>query len=371
MLEFFASSISGCEEVLCDELRELGFQSVRLNKGGGIPFRGEWIDGWRACLQSRIAQRIQVLLSRFPAFTEDELYNGIKNIDWSPYITAKQTISIRSVCRGSQINHSGFVALKTKDAIVDQIREKTGMRPSVSKDDADVRIFVYLANNKTAVYLDLSGEPLHKRGYRRQAGEAPLRETVAASILRMSGWNRKTPLVDPMCGAGTIAIEAALWAADFAPGLFRSRFGFERWANFDDDAAGKLKSLCGDLRRNIAGKKPKIIASDNDTEILEFAERNARNAGVHISFKNRSVMDLQGDGRVCTLVTNPPYGVRLETERTTIEKITGRFMRLHGWRVCFLDESGEYEKKMSIKPTKTYELLNGSLKCKFLIYDIT
>ncbi|MCK5845492.1 MAG: hypothetical protein KAG97_12335, partial [Victivallales bacterium] len=217
MFEFFASSISGTETALCDELRELGFASVRLNKSG-IPFRGSWREGWRACLQSRIAQRIQVLMSRFPAPTQEALYEGVAAIDWTPFITPEQTISVSAVGVASQLNHSGFIALKAKDAIVDQIRDKDpkGQRPSVSKTDADVRIFIYLVNDKASVYLDLSGEGLHRRGYRKEAGEAPLRETLAAALLRLSGWDRKTPFLDPMCGSGTIAIEAALWASNFA-----------------------------------------------------------------------------------------------------------------------------------------------------------
>ena len=370
MQEFFASSVSGCEEVLCDELRELGFKSVRLNKGGGIPFRGEWIDGWRACLQSRIAQRIQVLLGRFPSFTQEELYAGIQAIDWGTFITSEQTISVRSVCRGSEMQHSGFVALKTKDAIVDQIRAKTGSRPSVSKDDPDVRIFVYLVANKATVYLDLSGDSLHKRGYRMHAGDAPLRETVAAAILRMSGWDRITPLVDPMCGAGTLAIEAAMWASSVPPGLTRGRFGFERWANFGEQEEQDLRKLCGELRRDIAGKSVKIIASDSDAEVLEKAKLNARAAGVRPSFKERPVTDLQSDGTKRIIVTNPPYGVRMEIDPAFVAKVTGRFIKLSGWRVCMLDESGDYERSMTIKPVKKIPLLNGALECNFLIYDI-
>ena len=192
MHEFFAAAIPGTEKVLCDELRELGFASVRLNRGG-VPFRGTWRDGWRACLESRIAQRIQLLVGRFPAPSQEALYDQTRKIDWSPFITPNQTLSISAVVRASQINHSGFAALKVKDAIVDQVREKTQDRPSVDKEDADVRIFMHLANDKAAIYLDLAGEPLHRRGYRTETGEAPLRETLAAALLRMSGWDRQSP----------------------------------------------------------------------------------------------------------------------------------------------------------------------------------
>ncbi|MBN2302048.1 MAG: RNA methyltransferase, partial [Lentisphaerae bacterium] len=349
MQEFFAAAIQHTERALCDELRELGFTSVRLNRGG-IPFRGEWREGWRACLQSRIAQRIYIVMGKFPAATPEELYEAVRSIDWQPYITPRQTVSVRSVSVASNIHHSGFVALRAKDAIVDQIRDAQGCRPSVSRDDADVRVFIYLANNRATVYLDLSGDPLHQRGYRRDAGVAPLRETLAAAILRISGWDKRTPLIDPMCGSGTIAIEAAMWAGNIAPGLLRSRFGFERWACFGDAEAKELKSLCGELRSEVSGEKPRIVAADTDSCALEIAKANARMAGVRLSFRQQSVLDLQGAGGRRVLVTNPPYGVRLETEPDFIRKLSGVLCRLHGWRVCLLAGSDEYERAISVRP---------------------
>lgn len=369
MQEFFAAAISHTESALCDELRELGFKSVRLNRGG-IPFRGEWVDGWRACLQSRIAQRIHVMMGRFPAETQEALYDAVRSVDWTPFITPDQTLSVRSVSVASEIRHSGFVALRTKDAIVDQIREKTGGRPSVSRDDPDVRVFVYLANNRVALYLDLSGEPLHRRGYRAKGGDAPLRETLAAAILRMSGWDRQSPLMDPMCGSGTIAIEAAMWAANIAPGLTRSRFGFERWANFGDNEAGELKALCGELRRQATGQHPRIIASDIDPAALETAQANARAAGVRLAFKERSVVDLSQDAGAKMIVTNAPYGVRLEADPGFINRTGATFSKLHGWRVCILAGTPEYDRAISLKPTERIALINGDLDCELLIYDI-
>lgn len=247
--QFLASSIPGTEGVLCDELRELGFSGVRLNRGS-IPFRGRWSEGWRACLVSRIAQRIRVLLHRFPAPNEEALYAGIREVDWRPFLTWRQTLAVGAVCRASTINHSGFAALKVKDAIVDQIRDNGEKRPSVSREDPDLRVYLYLVENRAAIYLDLSGESLHRRGYRLKTGEAPLRETLAAAILRLSGWDRASPLVDPMCGSGTIAIEAALWASGRAPGLSRDRFGFERWANFGEEERRMMRELRGGTARS-------------------------------------------------------------------------------------------------------------------------
>ncbi len=371
MLEFFASSISGTEGALCDELRELGFSGVRLNRSG-IPFNGKWVDGWRACLQSRIAQRIQVLMNRFPCPTQEALYDGVMSIDWTPFITPRQTISLSSVCVASNLNHSGFVALKAKDAVVDQIRmhDVNQQRPSVSKKDPDVRIFIYLVNNKASVYLDLSGDGLHRRGYRKQTGEAPLRETLAAALLRLSGWDCKTPFIDPMCGSGTIAIEAALWGANFAPGLLRERFGFERWANFDEEAVRMMRDLRGELRRAISGNVPKIQACDIDGDVLNVAKLNARAAGVKLSFKQRSVLDIQSASKRTFVVTNPPYDIRLGADSKLRHGISSAVCRMHGWRVGVLAGHDDYRKFISAPPKEKFEIPNGTLKCKFMVYEI-
>lgn len=367
--DLFAASISGTERVLCDELRELGFASVRLNNSG-IPFRGTWEDGWRACLQSRIATRIQALMLRFPAPTQEALYAGIQKVDWTPYISYRTTISVSAVCNASAINHSGFAALKTKDAIVDQIRAVSGERPSVDKDDADVRIFLYIANDKAAVYLDMSGDALHRRGYRTQAGEAPLKETLAAAMLRIAEWDRKTPLIDPMCGSGTIAIEAAQWAANIAPGLIRDRFGFERWANFGSEEKQTMRELRGRLRGEASGAVPKIVASDIDVEALELAKRNARAAGVKMAFKQRAVADMQAGDNRTFIVTNPPYGVRLGSDEAACHAIMSAFSRQHGSRLALLAGSPDYERVMSGKPKFTVKIPNGNIKCDLLVYDI-
>ncbi len=369
MQQFFASVVPGSERVVCDELRELGFASVRLNRGG-IPFRGEWRDGWRACLQSRTAQRIQALMARFPAPDEKALYDGVAAVDWSPYITHCQTFSVSSVCVSSHITHSGFAALKVKDAIVDQVREREGERPSVSRDDPDVRVFLYLAGDKATLYLDLAGDSLHRRGYRLGAGDAPLKETVAAVMLRLSGWACKPPLIDPMCGSGPVPIAAALWAANMAPGLGQGRFGFERWANFGEEEAHELRQLCGELRREVTGQTPKIMACDIDGDVLDIARRNARSAGVRLAFRERDVLSLESDGTRRFLITNPPYGVRLEADPKFVAAFSATITRLHGWRVCLLAGTDAYERTIPLRPIETHPIPNGALKCTYLIYDV-
>ncbi len=369
-LEFYAAAIPGTEKALCDELRELGFASVRLNRGG-VPFRGTWHDGWRACLESRIAQRIQVLVNRFPAPTQEALYAGIRQFDWSRFVSYRQTLAVTAVCHGCAINHSGFAALKIKDAIVDRVREQTQARPDVDREDADVRVFAHLANDKAAVYLDLSGDPLHRRGYRKSAGEAPLRETLAAAILRLSQWDRQSPLTDPMCGSGTIAIEAAMWSAGIAPGLLRERFGFERWANFTAESAADMRALRGTLRSQAAsGQCARIIASDCDESVLEAARENARTAGVKPAFRQRSVFDSPPSGETGTLITNPPYGVRLEKDPLFCRRLGALVTRLHGWRVGLMAGTPDYRREIAASPRFSVPLKNGDLDCEFLVYDI-
>ena len=368
-LELFASCISGTEQVLCDELRELGFQSVRLNRGG-IPFRGTREEAWRACLQSRIAQRIQLLLARFPAPSEKAFYAGVRAVDWRPYLSYRQTLSVSAVTRSSALNHSGFVALKAKDAIVDQIRGLGSKRPSVDREDPDVRVFVYLAADRASIYLDLSGESLHKRGYRRQAGEAPLRETLAAAMLRLSGWDRATPLIDPLCGSGTIAIEAAQWAANRAPGLDRERFGFERWADFDEADAEAMRRIRGELRSAVSGTRPRIQAADADPAAIDAAKVNARAAGVRLAFRCRPLAELQGSDSRTVVVTNPPYGVRLEKDPLFCRQFATAVSRLHGWRVCLLAGDPAYDREIPAKPEAAIPLPNGDIPCRFLIYEM-
>jgi 23S rRNA G2445 N2-methylase RlmL len=369
ILEFHAATIPGTEHVLCDELRELGFASVRLNRGG-IPFRGTMQEGWRACLQSRIAARIQVLLARFPCRTPDDLYHGVQAIDWRSFIAHSQTLAVSAVSREDALQHSGFTALKVKDAIVDKLRQDVGERPDVDREDADVRVFAHVANQKASVYLDLAGEPLNKRGYRKVAGEAPLRETIAAALLRMAGWDRQTPLTDPMCGSGTLAIEAAMWAGNIAPGLLRARFGFERWANHDEDAAAALRLLRGTLRGAAKGTMPRIIASDQNPAMVEAARQNARAAGVKLALRTHDVLVHPPAGERGIVVTNPPYGERLEMAADFPRQLAAVFSRLHGWRIGIMTGSPVYQQAISAKPLQAIAIPNGGLDCTFLVYDM-
>jgi putative N6-adenine-specific DNA methylase len=231
-LRFFATAAKGTEPALRDELRELRLPRVRADRGG-VHFEGALEDAARACLWSRVALRVLLEAHTFDAPSGDALYEGVRSIDWTAWLTARTTLAVRATCRSSTLTHSQFVAQRTKDAVVDQLRDRLGARPSVDKEDPDVLLAVHVARDRATLYLDVGGASLHKRGWRARSGEAPLRETLAAAVVRLSGWDRESTLVDPMCGAGTIAIEAAAWAGRVAPGLGRAQFGVERWARHD------------------------------------------------------------------------------------------------------------------------------------------
>lgn len=368
-MEFFAQASPGTERALRDELCELGLQSVRLNRGG-IPFRGSWADGWRACLHSRIAQRVQLLLGVYQAASPDELYQLVAGVDWTPYISPAHTLAVGTYCRSSIFTHSGATALKVKDAVVDQIRQKYGRRPDVDRDNPDVRIFVYIAETKVKLYLDLSGKPLHKRGYRTATGAAPLRENIAAALLRISGWDRESALADPMCGSGTIAIEAALWAGNTAPGLLRKQFGFERWANFGGSEAASLKELRQEAWSMRHKQTPTIFASDANPEVLQAAQNNARNAGIKIRFREVRIEDLQLSEKVTRVVTNPPYDERLQTTSENWRKIGAALSRMHGAKVCLLTSNPELDRYIPAAPVQKIPMKNGNLNCECRVYDM-
>jgi putative N6-adenine-specific DNA methylase len=293
-LRFFATAAKGTEPALRDELREMRLRHVRADRGG-VHFEGELADAVRACLWSRVALRVLLEVASFEARDEAALYAGAHAVDWAEWMNPTTTLAVRASCRSSRLTHTQFIAQKTKDAVVDRLRDRFGARPSVDRDDPDVLLSVHLARDHATLYLDVGGASLHERGWRARAGAAPLRETLAAAMLRLSGWDRAAPLIDPMCGAGTIAIEAASWARRMAPGLGRARFGLERWASNDASMRSQLGELRAEARAAALGAKdaPIVRASDADPRAVELAHENARSAGVDLVVEQRDVRDLQ------------------------------------------------------------------------------
>ena len=367
-MRFFATAAKGTEPALRDELRELRLSRVRADRGG-VHFEGEMVDAGRACLWSRVASRILVEVAAFDAPDAASLYAGARELDWERWVRPHTTVAVRASCRSSRLTHSQFVAQKTKDAVVDVVRDRLGSRPDVDRDDPDVLLSVHVLRDRATVYLDVGGASLQKRGWRARAGEAPLREGLAAAVVRLSGWDRTGPLLDPMCGAGTLAIEAACWSRRIAPGLSRTRFGFERWADHDDEARARVRRLRDDARAAAISTGPPVHASDADPLAVEQTRANARAAGVDVVVERRDVRDLSGaEGGV--IVTNPPYGERLEAAPALYEDLARSLRRLRGATAAILAGTPAIPRAMRREPDRWWRLFNGPLECRLVVYSL-
>lgn len=368
-IRFFATAAKGTEGALRDELREARFRKVRADRGG-VHFEGPMAEGMRACLESRIAVRVLGLVRELEAPSGDALYEGLREIDWSEFVNPRRTLSVRAACKDSRLTHTQFIAQKTKDAIVDQQRESYGARSNVDLEDADLVVFVHVVKDRASVYVDLSGESLHMRGYRTLIGEAPLKETLAAAILRLSGWDRKTPLVDPMCGSGTIAIEAALWARDVSPGILRPRHGFERWPSHDATRKRIVAGMREALRSRVRSEGPFVAGSDISAQAIDVAKQNAKRAGIGVKFVRADVRDVEPTEPPGYIVTNPPYGERLPGGEAFYRDMAAAFLRLSGHRVVILAGTPEISRAMRIRPGLEIAVWNGPIECRLFGYEI-
>jgi 23S rRNA G2445 N2-methylase RlmL len=368
-VRFFATAAKGTEPALRDELRELRLRRVRADRGG-VHFEGDLVDGARACLWSRVAARVLFEVASFEATDAGALYEGVRAVDWTAWLTPRTTLAVRAACRSSRLTHSQFIAQKTKDAVVDTLRDRCGARPSVDRDDPDVGIAVHLARDRATVYLDAGGGPLHERGWRTHSGAAPLRETLAAAVVRLSGWDRERPLIDPLCGAGTLAIEAALWSRRHAPGLRRARLGIERWADHDDTARAMMRDLRQHAREAPLRDGPTVRASDVDERAVQRTRENARAAGVEIVVERRDARTIAPLVPSGTVVANPPYGERLEADRTLYDDLARSFHTLRGHTVALLAGTPALGRAMNREPERWWILHNGPIECRLLVYSI-
>lgn len=362
---FFATAAKGTEPLLRDELTELGLTRVRADRGG-VHFGAELADAYRACLWSRIAQRVLEPLSEFACPDEDALYAGVHAIDWQRVLDAKRTLAVRAACRSSRLTHTQYIAQRSKDAIVDQLRERLGARPSVDRQTPDVQLFVHVLKDRATVYLDYSGDSLHEHGFRKQQGAAPIKETLAAALVRYSGWDRESPLVDPMCGSGTLLLEAGLWAAQRAPGLSRASFGFERWADFDASA----KSTLAELREEAASlARPltlSLIGSDTDVSALEAARANAEQAGLRVNLRLAPLASAMPSADRGGLVVNPPYGERLGRSASLGSELGTVLRRFENY------QRGLIVPRLFDIPLRAERFLlvfNGAIECELRRYD--
>lgn len=371
---FFATAAKGTEGALRDELRELRLPAVKAERGG-VRFGGTLLEAYRACLGSRIAVRVLQEVGRFPCVDGDALYEGVRAAyRWDEVLDVRRTLAVTSALKSSQLTHSAFVAQRTKDAIVDQLRETLGARPDVDKSDPDVAVFVHLVKDEATLYLDVSGDSLHRRGWRAKGRDAPLKETLAAAILRLAGWDRARPLADPMCGSGTLAIEAAQWARRIPPGLARPSFGGERWASHGPTQAIELGELREELRARIrpASEAPDVLAADLDPRAVAQTKENARLAGVpEIHVVEQDIAALGPAEPPGQVVVNPPYGVRLAAGDTLIERMAYAFSTLPGHRVSAICADDALARAMRpLPPSQEHALWNGDLECRLFSWDI-
>jgi len=366
-VRFFASAAKGTEPALRDELRRLRFRGVRADRGG-VHFEGEWEEGYRACLWSRIALRVLSPLATFEARGERALYAGVRELDLGFALGGTQTLIVSAACRSSQLTHTQYLSQLTKDAIVDRIRERTGRRPNVDKRDPDVHVFVHLVNDVATVYVDLAGEPLHRRGYRDPSAEAPLRETLAAALVVYSDWDEESPLCDPLCGSGTILIEGALIARRVAPGLSRQRFGFERWASFDESGRARMVELRGAAKAAERTEMPAVLGRDAAPAAIEAAKASARRAGVKLELAVTPLKDLKLPETPGALITNPPYGRRLE-RGPNLEQELARLVDGHpAWNVTLLLPAEGDRTRTHRRPSSVRQVFNGDIECVVRCY---
>lgn len=362
---FFATAAKGTEPLLRDELSELGVPRVRADRGG-VHFGAEPRDAYRACLWSRIAQRVLEPLAEFACPDEDALYEGVKSIDWQRVLDPQRTLAVRAACRSSRLTHTQYIAQRTKDAVVDQLRERLGARPSVDRAAPDVQLFVHLVKDRATVYLDYSGDSLHEHGFRERQGAAPIKETLAAALARYSGWDRASPLVDPMCGSGTLLLEAGLWAAQRAPGLARDSFGFERWADFDASAQSELRELRAEAK---AAEKPlafSLIGSDSDARALEAARANAEAAGLRLNLRLSPVTSAVPSSDAGGLLVNPPYGERLSRSSSLNDDLAALLRRFERYqRGLIVPRSFE----LAVRAERFLLVYNGAIECELRRYD--
>jgi putative N6-adenine-specific DNA methylase len=369
-VQFFASAAKGTEPALRDELRELRFRRVRADRGG-VHFEGDWDEGYRACLWSRIALRVLTPLATFDAPGERALYDGVRALDFEYALGVEQTLVVSAACRSSRLTHTQYLSQLTKDAVVDRLRDRYGRRPSVDRHDADVHVFVHLVNDVATMYLDLAGEPLHRRGYRAAEAEAPLRETLAAAIVRYSGWDRQSPLCDPVCGSGTLLVEAALAAQNVAPGLFRKRFGFERWAEFGPSERARMAELRAGAKALRKAGAPPIFGSDASRQAIEAANASARRAGVELTLSVGPLNELTLTDPPGTLVANPPYGKRLERGPTLERELARLVDENPAWKAALLLPADDTRTRTHRTPTDVRKLWNGDIECVVRCYDVT
>ena len=365
-----AKTFMGLETILADELRALGAADVTTSRRV-VTFRGDKELMYRANFALRTAIRILKPIKHFHANSADDVYNAVSKIDWSQYIKEGKTFSVDAVVYSNEFRNSRFVTYKVKDAIVDQFRERTGQRPNISVSNPDIRLHIHIADFDATLSLDSSGESLHRRGYRQEQVEAPLNEVLAAGMILMTGWKGETDFIDPMCGSGTLPIEAALIARNMAPGLFRKEYAFEKWDDFDAD-------LFDNIYNDDSQERPfdhKIYGYDIDPKAVNTALLNVKAAGLtrDIIIEQADFANFTQPAEKAIIVMNPPYGERISTPnllgtyRMIGERLKHQFIGNEAWVLSYREECFA---QMGLKPSLKTPLFNGPLECEYRKYQL-
>jgi putative N6-adenine-specific DNA methylase len=373
MAQYFATVARGLEELAAAELLDLGAQSV-APEFCGVAFSGDEALLYRVNLWARLPFRILVQLRVFDCEDAEDLYRGVQQIDWANYLSPGLTLSVTVTGKTERLNHTHFSALQAKNAIVDQQQIQFGERSTVDTHAPDVQINLHLHRGRCTVSLNSSGSSLHRRGYRPAMGSAPLKESLAAALIQLSGWQPHQPFYDPLCGSGTLPLEACLLALNIPPGLFRKQFGFETWPNFDEALWHTLRTEAEHHQQNTLSAS--IGGSDHDTAVIQQALDNAKYCGVadHVWFTEMDLAEITAPADSGILLCNPPYGERLgrESDLGTFYKLLGDVLkqRFKGWTAFILSGNKELAGAIGLKSTQRIPILNGSLPCQLMKYEL-
>jgi len=370
-MKFIVKTFHGLEGVLAKELESLGAKNIQALKRA-VSFKGSKELLYKANLHLRTALRIIRPVYTFSAQNEDELYRKVTDFDWSAYLKLDQTFAIDSVVFSDSFRHSKYVVLKTKDAIVDQFRRKMGKRPSIDTDTPDVRFNVHVSHNDFTISLDSSGDSLHKRGYRNIGHKAPLNEVLAAGMLILTGWIKDVPLIDPMCGSGTILMEAAMIARNMPPGINRKRYGFMQWSDYDPTLWDRIYN---EAKSQIVRPRVSIMGSDISSEAIDISKVASINLNLNadIILRKSSFKDLHPISKTGMLIMNPPYGERMEQDDIfAFYKSIGDHLKKNftGFDAWILSSNKEALKHIGLRPSKKHTLFNGPLECKFQKFSL-
>lgn len=371
--EYFATVARGLESLAAQELEELGATSVKPGFCG-VEFQGDRTLLYQVNLWARLPFRILLRLETFPCRDAKDLYQGIQKLPWQDYLTPDFTLAVDVTGKTPQLNHSHFTALQVKNAVVDQQRQQFGARSHIDTHTPDVRINVHLHCDRCVVSLDSSGSSLHRRGYRPAVGAAPLKESLAAALIRLSNWQPDWAFMDPLCGSGTLPLEACLQGLNVAPGLFRQQFGFQTWPDFDAELWQSLQTEAKKQQHSLLPMP--IWGSDHNPDVIEQARENADNCGVtdHIWFEPIDLQDIEPPTDSGILICNPPYGERLGNNQEL-----GRFyrqlgqvlkQRFKGWTAFVLSGNKALSQSIGLKSSHRTAVNNGSLPCQFLKYEL-